>query len=409
MDILDDNTRVDEAVAFFESLVASFPDSRHPTEGLASALNKRFQIEGNREDLQRAANLFVKATDMGLLHGNLPLADLQQAAISLGRLGKTNELDVLFAAPVSDQPNGHIIALYYAQGLAAAQEQRAEEWFQTALRLRPSGWTDPIYAYSKWLFDQDRYAEALEVLRLRPGEKSPRLLFLRGFASERLGQRERAQEEYDSFRQELVQRPGYDLWNPVPSEYRISGSDLQHGITFSDEVSIESYCQGYEDLKKMIHCESSIEPMGAKRAVGWAARNRVFNGNTVCVTTNNSGSDSCERYHNVLTESGQFFLGCSEAPGQDAINAAFDVSYGYAPETGLNLCPYWQHPSVPNVCTDWCEHAEAQGGFRYGIMQFHRPEGDPPCPFSQAWCTRTFGKLCSQPDRPTYHCFYYVY
>ncbi|MBT9283385.1 MAG: hypothetical protein KM312_12240 [Hydrogenibacillus schlegelii] len=405
MDMLQRGNDVDAVVDHFETLTRSFPDARHAWEGLGIALKERYSRLGNKEDLRQATHAFIKAIDIGLRFGRVPVNTVYPAAIGLGTLGDTERLNTLFSRIVAKEPTNHLIALDYARGLAAAGSRDAETWFRKALQLRPTGAYDAVIEYGQWLLDHGRYEDALQVLTLRPGEPTRYVHFLRGYAWERLGRADEAKQEYAAYRRLTAERPGIDRWAPIPDRYRISGSALQEGILFAGDVSPQDHCTAHNNLAKMIECEASGESMGGKQAVGWVARNRATLGSRGCVYVNNSGSSICDKYQSVLTQSGQFVLSCPRSPSASSIDAAYYVWYGYAPETSTGWCP-GTGTYVSNACTQYCGVSNQDKGLSVGDWMFYSTSGTCPSSHPGAYCTLSDDKLCKNGGSD--HCFYWV-
>lgn len=407
MDMLQRGDDVDVVIDHFKTLTRSFPDARHAWEGLGVALKERYDRLGNKEDLRQATDAFVKAIEIGLRFGRVPLTVTQAATIGLGTLGDTETLNRLFSRIVAQEPTNHLVALAYARGLAAAGSRDAEVWFQKALKLRPTGAYDAVIEYGQWLLDHGRYEDALNVLNLRPGEPTRYVHFLRGYAWERLGRSTEAQKEYAEYRRLTAARPGIDQWIPIPDRYRIPESTLQQGIRFAGDVAPLAHCTGHTLLAKMIECEASGESVGGKRAVGWVARNRAALGSRGCVYVNNSGSDMCAKYQSVLTQSGpQFNVVCSRIPSTESQNAAFDVFYGYAPESSTGWCPATGDYLYLSRCEGDCGVSNSTKGYPQGDWMFYSTSGNCPTSHPGASCTHTDGKLCSNGGSD--HCFYWI-
>lgn len=398
------NGKIDDAVALFENLVKKFPDARHANEGLAIALKERYNKQGNLKDLEDSTGAFIKAIKKGIQHNTLPLHAMQ-VGVDLGKLGETEKLDSIFQQLDKKFPDNGLVALDYARGLAAANVPRAGDWFKKAIALNNN---DSSIEYGEWLLDRQRYSEALDILapEMDPYESNRYLHFLRGYALERLGQNDKAQTEYNIVIKLTAKMPTVELMDPLKTKYRIDGSELQKGFVFEDSVQPTADCTGMANFKKMIMCEAGGETtIGAKRAVGWVVRNRVFNGSLDCVYVNNSGSTLCDKYNSVVTQSSQFNYTCGTTPSSSAIQAAVDVWEGWAPEPSMGKCPSGSS-YTGTACDGRCAYSTVNGGYRYGDMQFWSTNST--CPYSHPYgsCTETDSKLCG--DGGWDNCFYYV-
>jgi hypothetical protein len=241
--------------------------------------------------------------------------------------------------------------------------------------MRPSGIVQPLIEYSNRLLEQNQYEQSPKVMNLHPGEKDRVVSFLRGYALEKMGMQAQAQREYDIVRTLTSARPGIDDVLPMASKYRIEGSALQHDIRFDDEIHIASHCTAHNELAKMMQCEAGGEGIGGRRAVGWVARNRVFNGSLGYVSITNSGTTTCAKYHSVLyqgqgTSGPEFSVTCSPAADTDSVNVAFDVWWGLAPETSTGWCPSGEGTKTPACsasCTSCCSASCRLVGYTFMV------------------------------------------
>lgn len=396
--------KIDDAVALFENLVKKFPDARHVNEGLAAALKERFNKQGNLKDLKDSTDAYIKAIKKGIQLNTLPLHAMQ-VGVDLGKLGEIEKLNSMFQQLDKQFPNNGLIALDYARGLAEANDPKAEEWFKKAIALKND---DAPIEYAEWLLDRQEYSKATDILapELDPYERNRYLHFLRGYALERLGKNDKARAEYDIARKFYAETPELELREPIKSKYRIAGSELQKGFVFTDLVQPTApSCTGMTNFRKMIMCEAEGESIGGKRAVGWVARNRVFNGSRNCLYVNNSGSTTCKRYNSVVTQSGQFNYTCGKTPNSSVIQAANDVWDGWAPESSTGWCPSGSDYSG-TICTGTCYTSSDQGGLAVGDMAFYSTSGSCASQHPSIWCTASDGKLCGNGGSD--HCFYWV-
>jgi len=391
--------KFDDAVALFEDLVKEYPDARHANEGLAIALKERFNNKGNQEDLYKATEYFIKSINKAMQVNKIPVISMQ-VGTDLGKLGETEKLNQVFQELDKNFPNDRLVAVEYARGLALAKDPKAEQWFKKAVAL---GNSDAPIEYGEWLLDQGKYSAALTVLdpKLDPYENQRYFRFLRGYALERLGQKNEAQNEYNMVRKQLAGLSTI-LFN---IKYKIPGSQEQQGLNFGANAQSRISCTGMTNLRKMVQCEAGGESKGGKRAVAWVARNRVFNGSRDCLTIDNSGSDNCSKYNSVVTQSGQFVTNCGTTPSQESIDAAEDVWAGYAPEPSMQTCKGGGSYSG-TACEGTCTNSSYQGGFSYGDMMFYSTTGSCPSTHPSASCTSGDDKLCSNGGSD--HCFYYV-
>lgn len=390
----------DEAVTLLQALVKKYPDARHANEGLAIALKERYNKEGDINDLHASTEYFAKAIKKAIQVNVLPLISMQ-VGVDLGKLGQMEQLNSIFEELDKHFPDNDLVALDYARGLAAANDPKAEDWFKKAISLCEENGA-PV-EYGEWLLDRERYSDALVVLdpKLDPYEGDRFLHFLRGYALERLGQEDKARLEYDKVKKLLA--PGSML--QFKSKYRIESSPLQKGLNFEGVGQARIDCEGMTNLRKMVMCEAEGESIGGKRAVAWVARNRVFNGSRDCVTVNNAGSDNCEKYNSVVTQSGQFNYRCGKTPNQQAIDAAEDVWAGWAPEPSQGRCKGGGGYSG-DKCTGRCKKSSYQGGYSDGDMMFYSTTGLCSATHPFADCTSKHDKVCGNGGSD--HCFYWV-
>lgn len=391
--------KFDDAVALFETLIEQFPDARHANEGLAIALKERFNNEGNQQDLYKSTEYFIKAINKAIQVHVLPVISMQVGS-DLAKLGETETLNRVFQELEEEFPDDPIIALEYAQGLAIAKDSQAEKWFEKAVKLGNSA--API-EYGEWLLDQGKYSAALNILdpKLDPYENQRYFRFLRGYALERLGQKNEAQAEYNIVRKQITNLSTIQFNN----KYKIVDSEEQKGLNFGDNIQPEISCTGMTNLRKMVQCEAGGESKGGKRAVAWVARNRVFNGSRDCVTVDNSGSDNCSKYNSVVTQSGQFVINCGTTPSQESIDAAEDVWAGLAPEPNMQQCKGGGSYSG-TACEGTCKNSSYQGGYANGDMMFYSTTKSCSSTHPSASCTSGHGKVCGNGGSD--HCFYYV-
>jgi hypothetical protein len=218
--------------------------------------------------------------------------------------------------------------------------------------------------------------------------------FLRGVALERLGKIDQARAEYalyKTFSQEF----------PAPAKYRIDGSPSQHGIRFEDSMHTANHCAGHTRLSIMIYCEARGESIGSQRLVGWTARNRALRGTiSGCISINNSGATICDRYYNVIGQSGQFNIACNSR-STTSDNVAYDVYWGYAPEGITGGCPSNEARSGDRCDTGYCYTYNENRYFSRGTFWF-----DLGCTANTS-CKTNAGSLCGNDTIGYDHCYYY--
>ncbi len=376
------------ALAVFEDMVRRYPNSRHAHAGLGCTLEHEYHETGAPAALKRAMQHLVRAAEIGMNHGKVRYTDL--LARGLAETKQVGLFEKLFnrAFEIGDLP--HVIHVDYAEGLARLGDRRAEAQYQEAIRHQPQGHIEAATNYAQWLLDRGRFSDALDVISVEEGVYYPR--FLRGVAAERLGKIDQAAAEYESYKH-------FSGSFPAPARYRIEGSNAQDGINFEDSIHAETHCAGHTRLSIMIYCEARGESIGGQRLVGWTARTRVFRGTiSGCISINNSGTAVCDKYYNVLGQSGQFYLGCgSRSSTSDQV--AYDVYYGVAPEGITGYCPNGTRSG--DLCnTGRCSGTSASGAPRNGTFWF-----DLGCNTGST-CKHNHGTLCGNDDVGNDHCFY---
>lgn len=320
-------------------------------------------------------------------------------AETLGKLKDDTRLNAFFEKVLSRYPDHYLAILDYANGLALLADPRAEEFFRKAIELRHEGDPEAVADFGEFLISQGRFDEALKVLVLKEGERLDYLHLLRGYALEKLGRLEEAKAEYSRY-------IPFSRDFPAPVKFRVPGSTAQKGIVFEGDVSPQDICTDMMNrFSTMIYCESRGEGTGGMRAVGWTARTRVFNGNSSdpCLSfINNSGPSLCYKYYNVITQPGQFYLGCGT---RDSVTdqIARDVFYGNVPDPVNSWCPSGQ--IVSNPCTAYCSTPEYNGAHRNGPIWFYATSGTCPSTHPSAGsCSYLRGKTCGNGGSD--NCFY---
>lgn len=376
-------------LAAFQDAVKRYPNSRHVQAGLGHALMEEHHRTGAESDLKRMLQHIVRAAEMGMKHGRVRYTDM--LVQGLGRTKQTKRFEQLFnrAFEIGDQP--HVTHVDFARGLAQLGDRRAEEQFQIAIRNQPDGHIDALVAFAEWLLDQGRTSDVLAVVSAPDTVFYPH--FLRGVALERQGKIDQARAEYavyTAFSQDV----------PAPAKYRIEGSVAQAGIHFEDSMHVQTHCAGHTRLSIMIYCEARGESIGAQRLVGWTARNRALRGTIAnCISITNSGATLCDKYYNVIGQSGQFYIACG---GRNATSdqVAYDVFYGYVPEGITGACPVGTRTG--DACnTGYCGTSNTTNYAPRGAFWF-----DLGCS-SQTACKSNAGSLCGNDDVGNDMCFYY--
>jgi len=390
--------KVDEAVALFRSAVANYPDSRHAHAGLGYALWQRYQQSQAEDDLRAAVQKFILADEIGMKYGRVHYT--YHVAIGLGQLKDPSTMDSYFEKALQDGNEPYLVSLDYARGISLLEDPRAEEWYKKAMAVEPEGVADAVAYYAEWLLDHGREAEALQILR--PDAHIEYLHFLRGVALERLGRMDQARTEY-------LQYVKYSAFDPAPSRYRISGSQVQAGIVFDDQISpLGEGCMGYELLANVIDCEARGESEGGQRAVGWTVRTRVFKGTLPsCVYVDNSGCGdflSC-KYECVITQGAgsQFIYDCGRTPDPTPSHVRYDVYNGYAPDPTIGYCPNGSYQG--DVCSGsvHCSSGATTGASSEGPMRYYSAGGT--CSTGGEYsCLTSKGKICGNGGDD--HCFY---
>jgi hypothetical protein len=330
----------------------------------------------------------VRAAEIGLNHGKVRYTDMLALGLPLTR--QANLFEKLFdkAFEVNDLP--HVIHADYAQGLARLRDPRAEAQFHEAIRRQPEGHIDAMTNYAEWLLDQGRESDVLALVAAQDDVFYPR--FLRGVAAERLRKIDQAQAEYEPYKE-------FSHEFAAPAKYRIEGSPIQAGINFEDDAHAETHCAGHTRLSIMIYCEARGESTGAQRLCAWSARNRVGRGTiSGCISINNSGSTLCDKYYNVLGQSGQYYLGCG-ARNSTSDQVAYDVYYGRVPDGITGYCPSGSRSGT--LCTGTCSGSSSSGYSRNGSFWF-----DLGCNTASS-CKHNAGTLCGNDDIGNDHCYYY--
>lgn len=377
-------------LAAFRDAVKRYPNSRHIQAGLGHALMEEYHHTGSESDLKRLLQHTVRASEIGMKHGRVRYTDI--LALGLAKTKQTKRFEQLFNRAFEIGDMSHVIHLDYARGLAQLGDRRAEEQFQIAIRNQPQGHIDAMTAFGEWLLDRGRNSDVLAVVTAPNNVYYPH--FLRGVALERQGKIDQARAEYalyKAFSQEF----------PAPARYRIDGSSAQQGIRFEDSIHAATHCAGHTRLSIMIYCESRGESIGAQRLVGWTARNRALRGTiSGCISINNSGTTICDRYYNVIGQSGQFYIACN-ARSTTSDNVAYDVYYGYAPEGITGGCPSGVARSGDRCNTGYCSTYNENTYFLRGTFWF-----DLGCTANTS-CKTNAGTLCGNDDTGDDMCFYY--
>ncbi|MGB9776013.1 MAG: tetratricopeptide repeat protein [Anaerolineae bacterium] len=388
--------RIGDAIALFEQAIQRFPESRHAHAGLGYAMWQRYKDSGAEEDLRLAIDEFLRAARIGMKFGKVRYT--YQIAVGLAQLGDRGSMDQLFREALDVGDRKYLTSLDYARGLGLLGDPRAEAWYKKAIELQPEGNVDAIAYYAEWLLDQGQEERVLQIIP--PDEHIEYLHFLKGVALERLGRMPEARGEYLQY----IEASALDA---APSRYRISGSKVQEGIVFDDQIAPRGIgCQGYELLANVIECEAGGESEGGKRAVGWTVRTRVFMGTLpgcVYVNNNSCGNFLTCKYECVITQAYQFVYNCGRSPGPTSRHVRYDVYNGYAPDPTMGYCPSGSYQGDACSASVHCSSGGANGASNQGPMRFYSTTGS--CPTGGEYsCLTSKGKVCG--DGGSDHCFY---
>jgi tetratricopeptide (TPR) repeat protein len=213
-----------KARALLATATARFPDSRHLHQQYAEIL---WDLSGGRDRalLTQSGQEAARALEIAFRFGKVDYRLTDRLAETLGRTGNRETLDQLFQKALKLDPSA-VVYLDYARGLALVDDPRAGDLFYKAAQLQPDG--DAMVRYGEWSLDHGQNQEALD--RLPRSGPLRYIHFLRGIASERLGRKDEAQQEYAQFRE-------YSATFPAPARFRIPGSRLQAGIHFREAAS----------------------------------------------------------------------------------------------------------------------------------------------------------------------------
>lgn len=345
-----------------------------------------FTITTNMAYLSQSEEAFLAAEDLGMQHATnggpyytAELADIYTI------LGERAGLGRYFESVLQVYPEDYLASLDYAQALAAAGDMRAGAFFSKAIALRPQGNFNSVVFYAEYLLDQGEEREALDMLRetLTPQEDYAYYPhFLKGMASERLGEMDGAAAEYKLFLrfneipQMSIDVGGQDL--PFQQEelfrpqakYRIVGSVLQEGIRFKEEVmqpldhigvptsvcpTPQTWqCKAQYYAVKTMNSEARGQPQGGYRAVAWSYRARAFWLATWrdcpyrCYCTGpyasgvyytNGNLDSLyRRYYYVIDRGGYVGLSYGSYPDAVALQEWSSVFNGAVPDPASGQC-----------------------------------------------------------------------
>ncbi len=395
--------QVKEALSVFAQAMQVQPDSRHALAGMGYALSAKYLQTQDSADLRAAANYFLKASETGRAFGGLHYT--REIAYRLGKLGDREGLYAFFSSALATGQNPYRTHLHFAEGLAQLNDPTTEEWFQKALTLQPQDSMDAVAAYADWLLGRGQWERVLAPLS--SAGAFDYLFLLRGVALERMGELDQARRAYARY------APLSQIL-PVPARYRIEGSVAQEGLVFEgDSDSIETHC--ITNISQCIYAEAEGESSGAKRAVGWTIRNRVFvdNPSNPCLIFGATGSTLCEKYISVINFNNAFVPcrnGCTRTPDTDA--AAMDIYYGRTPEPRTGWCPNGTILQCdlcdPVNCR--CSSDQTQGGRRDGNL-YMVSDRCAPCPPQHPCCGNCTAfpiRMCANGCNPADNCFYRV-
>jgi tetratricopeptide (TPR) repeat protein len=403
--------------------IKEYPESRHLHSQLAEVL---WYLSGKSDPtyLQESAHEAQTALMLGEKYRTVDSFAAWILAQTLGRLGKTDELERAYSALLrfSEDPN---LRLYYAMGISLAAPSRAPQAFEEAIASSPNGLGTAEFA--EWLISDGEYAKALTVLSLSKLDV-PYLHLERAVALEHLGWTEQAKAEYKIFANESN---GIE----IPTTLRISGSKLQEHFdtTQNLEKALESE-QGIS-LKSLsdtdainglsmliqnnsIKGEAPQETVGGQRSVAWEVRDRVIRGKVGangCPSAYNSGTTWGDKYKSVMCASSQFVGMCSAWCSDTntslcptTVNAqavASDVYNGYAPDPVGGHCPGGIQTWGGSFCADT---TRCVGGYkdtyRLGGPLFNLSKGESQSCNAHFCAPTSNGKICSNGSAD--NCFY---
>lgn len=402
--------------------IEQFPESRHLRMLYADLL--WYLSRGGKDQalLEQSAEQAVKAMEIGLGFDIVDYGLIDRLTQTLSRTGDADNFERLFARSFALDP-GPFTHRYYALGLSRMKSPHTEEAFKAAVALEAEG--DSHADYGEWLLDQQRYADALDML-----PRSPKhiyyLNFLRGLALERTDRPGQARKSYDAFRD-------FSVSFPAPARFRIEGSKIQRdsGIRFDDDHGRRTTGtgditniadplndqQGIDGLSYMIWGEARGEGYGGMLAVGWVARARVLRGTvevpSPCPYVVRSGSTLADWYKSVICQSGAFYGACSAWCSNPATtsctsnpttdSAAYDVFYGLKPDPVSGHCPGGV-ATAGNNCTGTTTCVGSPHTYKLSSPLFQLAVA-PGAACTGTCAPNSYGQICGN-GGATDHCFY---
>lgn len=356
--------KIAPAIALFEKTIARYPDARHAHTGLARAQLYNFRRTKDIAHLSESVQEFSRAAEIGLKFGKVRYTEI--LAKEWAALGDASAMDLFFerALTIGDRPS--TVHLDYARGLRFLGDNRAEQHLKSAVELSPEGNANAIVSYAEFLLDNQREDEAIALIGPNPRPKY--LRFLRGVGLERLGKGNEALSEYKEY---------HDMSQdfPAPLRFRIANSLLQQQIAFAlyEETNVAMTALLDDDtnlpddpnvpdrkvrrrLSWLLTCEAHDESLGGMRAVAWTVRTRVFRGNAgpldCRIAIDNNGASVPDKYWSVMNQSDQFTLDCDKSRTSQTNETAYDVYFGYVPDTVTGYCGCGGQRVGGTLCSD---------------------------------------------------------
>lgn len=408
--------RIDEAIALLEDAVAKYPESRHAHAGLGYALYARYEKTQSKDDMQAFVGKLLDADQIGFTYGRVHYTTL--VALGLGRLGDKERLDVYFEQAIKVAKREYLSTLDYARGLALIDDPNAEEWFKKAMSIEPTGIADSVAYYADWLLEHGANESVINLINEEVQLNYAH--FLKGVALERTGELLKAEKEYEKYRE-------MSIHFPAPVKYRIQDSKPQSVVLFEGDVPSTNNTEPDPDdvpgtdgeqvdakklVAKVVQQEAGNESIGARRAVAWAIRTRVFRAYSVSSAcggynaTNNgrwnalpSDSKRAAKYKNICNAPGQFSQFAGE-PSFSNQQIADQVWRGIAPDPIVVAC-IGGGSIIGGQCAGTCPVEKPKGAFPTGApyFQFVNPTSSPCCRchrFAEQTCmTYQSGCQCS--------------
>jgi tetratricopeptide (TPR) repeat protein len=225
---------LNEALAVRIRATTLYPTSRHAWQGLGDVWWQKYVWHHRAADLRESINAYVKAAELLILQGfgtaTRDFADLVSSiANGYATLDDRTGLDMFFQK-LKQTKFWELARDPYTAALGTMNDPRADQAFRELLLLVPPGETLPDYV--DYLWDQQRYQEALQILDRKPRAKLNAIqIGQRGAILERLGRYLEARKEYQYYLSEVAKIAPWTLLS-MPDRYRIPGSSDQQGMKF---------------------------------------------------------------------------------------------------------------------------------------------------------------------------------